>query len=154
MPKVDVQIIAPEVFGTDDPCGPGERLNLGDAGGLTQFGVAIETLRPGSRSSERHWHEAQDEFLMMLGGEAVLVEEGGETTLRAGDFAAWQAGVANAHRLINRSDRDIRFLVVGMRTASDVVHYPDLGRRKETHSDGTSTTYLDDEHVLPKQGDI
>ena len=65
-----------------------------DSGGLTRFGAFVETLVPGARSSDRHWHEAEDEFLYMLDGAAVLVEDDGEHPLAPGDACVWPAGVA------------------------------------------------------------
>ena len=86
---------------------------LAVAGGLTQFGVSEVTLKPGAWSSQRHWHDEEDEFLVMLSGEAVLVEDEGRTRLRAGDCAAFPAGVTNGHHLRNESEEDCIFIVVG-----------------------------------------
>lgn len=86
---------------------------LAPAGGLTQFGVSHVTLKPGAWSSQRHWHNEEDEFLVMLSGEAVLVEDGGSTVLRCGDCAAWPKGSTNGHHLRNQSDADCTFVVVG-----------------------------------------
>jgi uncharacterized cupin superfamily protein len=99
---------------------------LGDAGGLTQFGVKLVRLEPGAASSQRHWHEAEDEFVYMLDGELVLVESNGETRMVPGDAAAFPAGVANGHHLVNRTNRDATFLVVGTRASRERCHYPDL----------------------------
>lgn len=98
---------------------------LAPAGGLTEFGVSHVVLKPGAWSSQRHWHEGEDEFLVMLAGEAVLVEDGGETVMRAGDCAAFPKGVANGHVLQNRSDADCVFIAVGRAADSDC-HYPDI----------------------------
>jgi uncharacterized cupin superfamily protein len=83
---------------------------LAPATGLTAMGVSHVTLKPDAWSSQRHWHEGEDEFVVMLAGEAVLIEDEGETILRAGDCAAWAKGVANGHHLINRSEADCVFL--------------------------------------------
>ena len=83
---------------------------LAPAGGLTDFGVSHVVLKPGAWSSQRHWHNGEDEFLVMLSGEAVLVEDDGRTTLRAGDCAAWPKGSTNGHQLINESDEDCSFI--------------------------------------------
>jgi uncharacterized cupin superfamily protein len=99
---------------------------LGDAAGLTQFGVNLVRLKPGAASSQRHWHENEDEFLIMLEGELVLVEDEGETILRAGDAAGFKAGVPNGHHLLNRTQRDGVFLVVGSRAAAERAYYPDV----------------------------
>ena len=86
---------------------------LARPGGLTQFGVSHVTLKPGAWSSQRHWHDDEDEFLVMVSGEAVLVEDGGRALLRAGDCAAFPAGVKNGHHLRNESGSDCVFVVVG-----------------------------------------
>ena len=99
---------------------------LGDAVGLTQFGVNLTTLKSGSASAHRHWHENQDEFVYVLEGELTLVENEGETILRAGDAAGFKAGAANGHHLVNRSDRDAVYLEVGTRTARERAHFPDV----------------------------
>ncbi|MEJ7815869.1 MAG: cupin domain-containing protein, partial [Rubrobacter sp.] len=83
--------------------GPSEWLHLSDEGGLTQFVAHVHTLRPGTRSSDRHWHEEQDEFLYVLSGEATVIEEDGPHLLRSGDAACWPAGAENAHHVVNRS---------------------------------------------------
>src|SRR5690606_35161961 len=79
---------------------------LAPAAGLTQMGASHVVLKPGAWSSQRHWHAGVDELLVMLSGEAVLVEEDGETVLRAGDVATWPKGAANGHCLQNRGDED------------------------------------------------
>jgi uncharacterized cupin superfamily protein len=105
-----------------------ERLRYSDAGELTQFGAYVETLRPGARSSDRHWHEDEDEFLYMLSGEATVIEDDGAHPLHPGDAACWPAGTANAHQVVNRSDAPCTYLIFGTRMARDTVHYPDAGK--------------------------
>lgn len=112
-------------------CGPDRTQPLSDPGGLTQFGARIVELRPGSRSGHRHLHEAADEFIYMLDGHAVLVEDG-ETPLGPGDAAAWPAGLGVGHRLDNRSDHPARYLVIGTRAATDRIHYSDHDLITET----------------------
>lgn len=130
------------VSGQND--GPYSDIALGDGVGLSQFGVHLERIPPGSRTSHRHWHEVEDEFLYLVSGALVLIEEA-ETLLVAGDAAGWKAGQATGHCLENRSEADAVMLVVGTRQAEDVVHYPDhdliLHRGKDgrrfTRGDGT-----------------
>jgi uncharacterized cupin superfamily protein len=86
---------------------------LAKAGGLTDFGVSHVTLKPGAWSSHRHWHDGEDEFVVMLEGEAVLVEDDGRTVLKPGDCAAWPKGSTNGHHLRNEGDRDCVFIVIG-----------------------------------------
>jgi uncharacterized cupin superfamily protein len=102
------------------------RKRLARAAGLTQFGVNICTLAPGAASSQRHWHENEDELVYVLEGEVILCEDSGETVLEAGDAAAWKAGVPNGHCLINRSDRIAVFIEVGMRAPTERAHYSDI----------------------------
>ena len=101
-------------------------LRLGEAGGLTQFGVNLVTLDPGAMSSLRHWHEQEDEFVLVTEGECVLVEDGGEIVMRRGDCAAFPAGIANGHHILNRSGAVARFLVVGTKAPREVAHYSDV----------------------------
>jgi uncharacterized cupin superfamily protein len=114
---------------------------LGPAGGLTEMGVSHVTLKPGGWSSQRHWHVAEDEFVVILAGEVVLVEDGGETLLRAGDCAAFPKGVPNGHHLQNRSDADCVLLAVSAGRGEDSGDYPDIDLRFTEagyfHKDGT-----------------
>ena len=112
----------------DEGSGTRSRRRVSDAGGLTQLGAHLETLMPGAVSSDRHWHEEEDELLYMLEGQAVVVEEGSEETLRPGDAAVWAKGTPNAHQVVNRSDRPCTYLIIGARVAKGAIHYPDLGR--------------------------
>jgi uncharacterized cupin superfamily protein len=110
---------------TGEDLGEYSNANLGDAAGLTQYGVHLEILHPGGKSSMRHWHESEDEFVYVVSGELTLVEDTGPTPLRAGEAAAWKAGVANGHRLENRGTADASYLVVGTRAPHDRAHYAD-----------------------------
>ena len=132
MPKIDIST-APAIDGTTypdphaAPCLPRRRKRLGDAAGLTQFGVNLLRLPAGAWSSQRHWHEGEDEFVWVLEGEVVLVEDEGETVLVAGDCAGWKAGVRNGHMLQNRSGAEAVVLEVGTRTpGGDSGEYPDI----------------------------
>ena len=102
------------------------RKRLGQAGGLTQFGVNICTLQPGAASSQRHWHEKEDELVYVLEGEVVLCEDDSETVLRAGEAAAWKAGQPNGHCLVNRSNRDAIFIEIGTRAPAERAYYSDI----------------------------
>ena len=94
--------------------------------GLTQFGVNQVRLRPGAWSSQRHWHSHEDEFVMILDGEATLITDEGETRVRAGDCIGFPAGEANGHHLVNASDADCVFLAIGTRSDADTCDYPDI----------------------------
>ena len=163
MPKLDIDA-APLRTGSNYPepyagqmAGRSSR-RLGDLAGLTQFGVNIVTLEPGAPASLRHWHLKEDEFAMVLEGELVLVEDEGETVMRAGDCAAWKAGVPNGHRFVNRSNAPARFLVVGSKAPDEVATYSDVdmvmrmrdGRPHLTHHDGSAWSGPRD---LPRKGD-
>ena len=116
---------------------------LGDAGGLTQFGVRMMIMQPGSKSSLCHWHETEDEFVMVTQGELVLVTDEGETTVRPGDCAAFAAGDTNGHHLINRSQTEARFLVVGTKVEKDVCTYSDVDLRVEINGENDRFTRKD-----------
>jgi uncharacterized cupin superfamily protein len=129
--RIDVDAVVP-VIGTlypipfDQPCRKRERRKIGDAAGLTQFGVNLLRLPPGAWSSQRHWHTDSDEFVYVLSGEVVLVTDDGEELLHAGHVAGFKAGDANGHCLQNRSDLDALVLEIGSRTASDAGYYSDI----------------------------
>jgi uncharacterized cupin superfamily protein len=103
-----------------------ERKRLGNAAGLDQFGVNLTTLKPGAASALRHWHEREDELVYILQGEVVLVEDDGETVLKAGDAAGFKANSGVGHHLVNRSDRDAIFLEIGTRSKYERAEYPGL----------------------------
>lgn len=132
MPKIDIET-APTVSGSrypapfDIPCQQRFRRRLGDAAGLSQFGVNLTRLAPGAWSSQRHWHTGEDEFVYIVAGEAVLVTDAGEQVLRAGECAGFPAGVSNGHHLQNRSAGDVLFLEVGSRRPDDdEAYYSDI----------------------------
>jgi len=102
------------------------RLRLGNAAGLDQFGVNLCRLKPGAASSLRHWHMNEDEFVYVLEGEVVLIEDEGETILKPGDAAAWKAGAPNGHCLVNRSQSDVLVLEVGTRAPTENAFYSDI----------------------------
>ena len=98
---------------------------LAPPSGITDFGASHVTLKPGAWSSQRHWHEGEDEMVVMISGEAVLVDDGGERDMRPGDVAAFPKGDGNGHVLQNRSDQDCVFVAIG-RPATTDCHYPDI----------------------------
>jgi uncharacterized cupin superfamily protein len=113
----------------DAPCRERSRRQLGDAAGLTDFGVNLLRLPPGTWSSQRHWHAAEDEFVYVLEGELTLVSDAGEEILRAGDCAGFKAGVRDGHHLQNRTDQDAVAIEVGSRKADDEGEYSDIDMR-------------------------
>ncbi len=141
MPKIELDAIVPNKgSGYPEPFRalPAKKswLEVGEAGGLTQFGASLMTIEPGGISSQRHWHEHEDEFLLMTDGELVLVEDESETLMRCGDMATFKAGVANGHHMVNRSSTEAKFLVIGTRSSKDVCHYPDIDLRFECDESG------------------
>jgi uncharacterized cupin superfamily protein len=148
MPKLDLSAI-PMNSGTDYPS-PFDRdvahrvrQRLGDAGGLTQFGVNLLQLPPGGWSAQRHWHSHEDEFVFVVSGTVVLVTDQGEQELHAGDCAAFPAGRADGHHLVNRSGHPATCLEIGSRSQQDRCVYPDVDLLYDattdayTHRDGT-----------------
>ncbi len=118
---------------------------LGDAVGIRQFGVNLVTLEPGAWSSQRHWHEKEDEFVYIIAGNATLVTDDGEQTLGPGMIAGFPAGEANAHHLINKTDLPVLYLEVGTRTPDERADYTDVDMKAHkvdgnwvfTRDDGT-----------------
>jgi uncharacterized cupin superfamily protein len=147
MPRIDLTRV-PERRGSGYPAPFAQAAQgrikqaLGDAGGLSDFGVNLTRLPPGGWSSQRHWHTGEDEFVYVLSGELVLVTDAGEQPLRAGECAAFPKNLADGHHLINRGSETAVYLEIGTRSAEDACHYPDIdlyvdGRRGFTHKDGT-----------------
>lgn len=101
-------------------------LRLGDAGGLTQFGANLVILQPGAKSSLRHWHHNEDEFVMITEGACTLVQDAGGTVMQVGDCAAFKAGDRNGHQFVNHTDGEARFLVVGTRASKERAEYSDV----------------------------
>jgi len=122
-----------------------EKKPLGDLFSLTNFGVNLTRLAPGSLSALRHAHSVQDEFVYVLQGSPLLVTDAGETQLHPGMCAGFKAGTGDGHQLVNRSTEDVVYLEVGDRTAGDSATYPDDdlqavlvgGNWQFTHKDGT-----------------
>ena len=131
MPKIDLAA-APERQGSgypppfDAPCAQRTRRRLGNAGGLTDFGVNLMRLPPGGWSSQRHWHSHEEEFVYVLEGELVLVEDAGETLLRPGDCAAFPKNSGDGHHLINRGAATAIYLEIGSRHPDDLTTCSDI----------------------------
>ena len=148
MPKIDIKSV-PERKGSSYPApfhlqaGERVRQRLGDAGGLSDFGVNLMRLPPGAWSSQRHWHSGEDEFICVLEGEVVLVTDKGEETLKRGDCAAFAKGVPDGHHLVNKSSDAALVLEVGTRSDVDVCTYSDIDMKIDardnvyTHKNGT-----------------
>ncbi|MET0429093.1 MAG: cupin domain-containing protein [Microvirga sp.] len=148
MPKIDMAAVI-AVKGTgypapfDAPCTDRVRQRLGPAGGLADFGVNLMRLPPGNWSSQRHWHSHEDEFVYVLEGELTLIEDDGETVLRAGDCAAFPKGTGNGHHMINRSGTTATYLEAGSRSRADVITCSDIDMMSANadgrfvHKDGT-----------------
>lgn len=123
-------------------------IRLGQAGGLTQFGANLVILAPGAKSSLRHWHAHEDEFVMVTEGVLTLVQDAGPVEMGPGDCAAFPAGVPDGHHFINNTDQEARFLVVGSKAARETATYPDVdlkldlqdGRATFTRHDGSPYT--------------
>lgn len=143
MPKIDIANVlarkgSPYPAQFAEPCATRTRQRLGNAGGLTQFGVNLMRLPPGGWSSQRHWHSHEDEFVYVLEGEVVLVEDRGETTLRAGECAAFAKNSGDGHHMINRGDVDAVYLEVGARHRDDITTCSDIDMQS-ANADGRFT---------------
>jgi len=122
------------------------RRRLGDAAGLKNFGVNLTRLDPGAESSMRHWHAKQDEFVYVVEGEITLITDAGRQKLRPGMAAGFPAGKADAHQLVNETDKPVFYLEIGDRTPDDSASYPDVdlavrmvdGKWVFTRKDGSS----------------
>jgi len=137
MPKIDISALQTRVGSPNYPapfrhaCAGRHKIQLGNAVDLTQFGVNLTKLEPGAATALRHWHEQEDEFVYVLEGECVLIENGGEIMLKAGDCAGFKADVDNGHCIVNRTDREVLLLEVGTRAKAERAHYPDVDLKFE-----------------------
>ena len=130
MPKINFSKETPKTTCSypapyDAHCQGRSKIALGDLGGLDQFGVNLTRLKPGAASAHKHWHKNEDEFVYVLEGSVILVEDDDETVLVAGDAATFKAGIENGHMLVNRSKADALFLEVGTRAEEEVSSYTD-----------------------------
>ncbi|MBI01118.1 MAG: transcriptional regulator [Chloroflexi bacterium] len=131
MPKIDYAEIQTR-YGSSYPgvlkniCDGCERKSIGDHVGLTQFGCNFTRLRPGAATSLRHWHEKEDELVIVLEGKVVLIDDFGETILHRGESAGFRAGESNGHQLINRTKVDAILFEIGTRMAEETAHYSDV----------------------------
>jgi uncharacterized cupin superfamily protein len=144
--RLEPRIGAPYPPPYDAPCAGRQKRALGDAFGLTNFGVNLTRLPPGSASSQRHWHSRQDELVFVVEGELVLVTDAGEQVLTPGMTAGFRAGLADGHMLVNRSSADAVYLEVGDRSSGDEVEYSEAdmairivdGQRRRVRKDGSA----------------
>lgn len=130
MPKIDIDVVEKSAKTAYPPAYARATMGrvkqrLGDAAGLTQFGVNLTTLAPGAASAHRHWHAVEDEFVFVIAGELTLIEDGGETLMRAGDAAGFKGGAPVGHHLVNRSAAPAVYLEIGARVDADLVTYTD-----------------------------
>lgn len=105
---------------------PREKRALGDALGITKFGVNLTRLAPGKESSMRHWHSHEEELVYVLEGELVLVTDAGEQVLTPGTCAGFPAGSGDGHQLVNRGEAPAVYLEIGSRDPADTAVYPDV----------------------------
>lgn len=156
MPKIDIAKIPidtvcmyPEPF--HKPIVGRGRQRLGDAVGLRQFGVNLTTLKPGSWSSQRHWHRNEDEFVYILKGELVLCEDHSETVLKAGEAAGFKANSGNGHCLINRTQQDAVYIEVGTRAPHETTVYSEIDMRLERDKNGIRYLHKTGEPYPPRK---
>jgi len=141
MPKVDLTKLEPRTGSSypaphDSEMVGRSSLRVGDAGGLTQFGANIVILAPGAKSSLRHWHEEQDEFVMVTQGICMLIDDNGDHEMTVGDCATFKAGDPNGHHFVNRTEDEARFLVIGTRTPTETGWYSDHDLKVVIDADG------------------
>ena len=147
MPRIDIARIAPVKIGSDypppfdEPAAGRVIRDIARAGGATDWAANHVVLSPGTWSSQRHWHAGEDEIVVILAGEAILIDDDGRHLMRTGDIAVFPKGDGNGHHLINESDADCVLLALGVPEAS-LVTYPDIDllyspETGEVHRDGT-----------------
>lgn len=143
IPALDPKTVSPRIGSAypvefAGPCQDRAKAMLGNALGLSQFGVNLVELDPGAWSSQRHWHEKEDEFVFVLEGEITLISDSGEQVLGPGMAAGFPAGREDGHHLINKTDKPARYLEVGTRSPEEAVAYPDIDMKMEREAGGES----------------
>ena len=133
-PILDPKTVAPRIGSVSPPelAAPlmgREKRALGNVFNLTQFGVNLTTLAPGTWSAHRHWHDNEDEFVFVLEGEITLIDDAGEHLLKPGMCAGFKAGVANGHHLVNKTKTPVTYLEIGTRAERELAHYSDVDMR-------------------------
>lgn len=131
MPKIDLDMVPvktgsiyPDPYAVE--MAGRSSLRVGHADGLTQFGANIVIFEPNAKSSLRHWHMNEDEFVMVSQGKVTLIDDHGETPMSVGDCAMFPVGDQNGHHFVNRSDTEVRFLVIGTKAPTEVATYSDI----------------------------
>jgi uncharacterized cupin superfamily protein len=109
---------------------------LGDHYGLSNFGINLTELAPGSVSALLHHHTMQDEFIYIVSGTPTLVLDDKEYLLQPGDCCGFKAGTGIGHQLVNKSQSAVFYLEIGDRTAGDVPAYPKDDLKLTRHADG------------------
>ncbi len=127
----------------DEPCTARTKYLLGDAFGLDQFGVNLAVLEPGAWSSQRHWHEKEDEFIYVLSGELVLSDDAGDHVLTPGMCAGFKANNGNGHCLKNLTDKPAQYLEVGTRSSDELAWYSDIDMKVQTSGRSGLYTHKD-----------
>jgi uncharacterized cupin superfamily protein len=148
MPKIDLDMV-PVKAGSIYPAPYDAEmkgrsfLRLGDATGLSQFGANLILLEPNAKSSLRHWHLNEDEFVMVTKGTVTLIDDHGSHEMTVGDCAGFPAGDTNGHHFINQTNTEARFLVIGTRATQEVCTYSDMDMKVDLHASGYKFTRKD-----------
>jgi uncharacterized cupin superfamily protein len=109
---------------------------------FTQFGINVHVLAPGERNCQYHRESAQEAFLV-LSGECLVVVEGSERRLVAGDF--FHCPPMTSHVFVGSGSGPCVIVMVGTRGPDVEIHYP-VERAALRHGAGV-TIATDDPRV-------
>lgn len=117
--------------GSQEIFGSGVRLT--NRLGLQRLGIWQEFLPTGRRSSWPHAHTHEEEWLVMLSGEANVFMHGWQRKITAGDVVFFRPGTGLAHCVFNDSGADVEYVVLGETAefSNEKIWYPFHETRNE-----------------------
>jgi uncharacterized cupin superfamily protein len=102
--------------------------SVGHKAGSERLGASLYELPPGEATVPYHFHFANEELLVVLHGAPHLRTPEGWRQLESGDVVAFPVGERGAHQLVNRTDEDVRLLMVSEMRSPEIPVYPDSGK--------------------------
>jgi uncharacterized cupin superfamily protein len=103
-------------------------LRPGPGLGATKTGLSVYEIPPGQSLCPYHYEHGEEEWLLILEGEATLRHPGGEDVLAPWDLTCFPPGPDGAHEVRNDGDEPIRILMFSDLVLPTATTYPDSGK--------------------------
>lgn len=115
------------VHDDDDPAGFQTGYDrIGPKIGASQLGATIYEMPPGQALCPYHYEYPEEEWVIVLEGNATLRHPGGEDQLEPGDVVCFPTGPEGAHQLKNTgSEGNVRVLMLSTKQPVGIAVYPD-----------------------------